>query len=292
MARKTPSPPPRMASLSIDQMRAALPKLQRRIDDLEVFDIQNIRQRWDPVVDALANKVNGTLQEILGHGTVEYGEYNVHSFDTLPLYVDGRNEPLSKVHEGYKEGIERSRLKLTTLKELFEERIADAPPSAPQAAPITRERYGRTDSRRVFVVHGHDDGVKETVARYLSKLGLDPIILHEQPNRGRTVIEKFEAYSDVAFAVVLFTPDDLGHPVSKPEDAKPRARQNVVLELGFFMAALGRERVCVLYKSGVEVPSDYSGVLYHAMDEAGAWRFMVAREMQAVGLAVDLNKAV
>lgn len=144
----------------------------------------------------------------------------------------------------------------------------------------------------MFVVHGHDDGAKETVARYLSKLDLEAVILHEQPNRGRTVIEKFEAHADVAFAVVLFTPDDVGHPAGRPEDAKPRARQNVVLELGFFMAALGREKVCVLYKSGVEVPSDYSGVLYHAMDEAGAWRFLLAREMQAAGLSVDLNKAV
>lgn len=92
--------------------------------------------------------------------------------------------------------------------------------------------------------------------------------------------------------MVLFTPDDVGHPAGKVKEAKPRARQNVVLELGFFMAALGRERVCVLYKSGVEVPSDYSGVLYHQMDEAGAWRFHLAREIKAAGVDVDLNRVV
>jgi predicted nucleotide-binding protein len=149
-----------------------------------------------------------------------------------------------------------------------------------------------TNKRRVFVVHGHDDGAKEAVARYLTKLELDPVVLHEQPNRGKTVIEKFEAHSDVAFAVVLFTADDVGYPAGKVGEAKARARQNVVLELGFFMAALGRDRVCVLYKSGIEIPSDYAGILYHQMDEAGAWRVLLAREIKAAGLDVDLNKAL
>lgn len=147
-------------------------------------------------------------------------------------------------------------------------------------------------NKRVFVVHGHDDGAKESVARYLTKLQLDPVVLHEQPNQGRTVIEKFEAHTSVAFAVVLFTADDVGYPMGKADDAKARARQNVVLELGFFMAALGRDRVCVLYKSGVEIPSDYVGVLYHPMDDAGAWRFLLAREIKAAGLDVDMNNAI
>ena len=130
------------------------------------------------------------------------------------------------------------------------------------------------------------------MARYLTKLKLEPIILHEQANRGRTVIEKFETHSDVAFAVVLFTPDDIGYPKDHPEEFKPRARQNVVLELGFFMASLGRDRVCVVYKSGVEVPSDYAGILYHQIDDAGAWRLLLAREIKEAGLDIDLNNAV
>ncbi|TAL90227.1 MAG: DNA-binding protein [Candidimonas sp.] len=147
-------------------------------------------------------------------------------------------------------------------------------------------------SRSVFIVHGHDDGVKETVARYLSKLGLDPVILHEQPNKGRTIIEKFEELADVAFAVVLFTGDDMGYPKGKADSANPRARQNVVLELGFFLGALGRKHVCVLYRDGVEVPSDYSGVLYEQFDDKGAWRMKLALELKAAGLDVDLNKAI
>lgn len=181
--------------------------------------------------------------------------------------------------------------KLRSIHERLELLPAPAPSGAGTSGRAGSWRTQKPSSRRIFVVHGHDDGVKEAVARFLAKLELEPVILHEQPNRGRTVIEKFEEHSDVAFAVVLFTPDDVGFPAGKVEETKPRARQNVVLELGFFMAALGRERVCVLYKSGVEVPSDYSGVLYEELDGKGAWRFRLALEIKAAGIEVDLNKA-
>jgi hypothetical protein len=85
-------------------------------------------------------------------------------------------------------------------------------------------------NQKVFLVHGHDDGTKETVARFLSKIGLEPVILHEQPNKGRTIIEKFQDYSDVSYAIVLLTPDDIGAAFKKKETLSPRARQNVVFE--------------------------------------------------------------
>lgn len=142
------------------------------------------------------------------------------------------------------------------------------------------------------MVHGHDAGTKEAVARFISALGFDPVVLHEQPNQGKTIIEKFEAHADVGFAVVLFTPDDVGHPAGAPDKAASRPRQNVVLELGFFLGSLERGRVCVLYRHGVEIPSDYSGVLFVPFDDAGAWRFLLAKEMKAAGLNVDLNKVI
>ena len=179
--------------------------------------------------------------------------------------------------------------KLRSIHERLE--LLPAPESAIASDRGEAKRIAKSGSRRVFVVHGHDDGLKETVARFLAKLDLEPVILHEQPNRGRTVIEKFVEHSDVAFAVVLFTPDDVGYPAGKVDESRPRARQNVVLELGFFMAALGREKVCVLYKDGVDVPSDYSGVLYEEVDSKGAWRFRLARELKSAGIEVDLNRA-
>lgn len=172
------------------------------------------------------------------------------------------------------------------------DRLELLPAPVPERLPARgAQRAKGLSSRRVFVVHGHDDGLKETVARFLAKLDLDPVILHEQPNRGRTVIEKFEDHSDVTFAVVLFSPDDVGYPAGKVDESKPRARQNVILELGFFMAALGRDRVCVLYKGGVDVPSDYSGVLYEEVDPKGAWCFRLATEIKSAGIDVDLNRA-
>lgn len=146
-----------------------------------------------------------------------------------------------------------------------------------------------TSSNKVFVVHGHDNAAKESTARFLDKLGLQPIILHEQPSSGRTVIEKFENYaSDIAFAVVLLTPDDIGGVITEPSSQKSRARQNVVLELGYFMGRLGRLRVCALHKGGVELPSDYQGVLYIDMDAAGAWKAKLAQEFVQAKLPIDL----
>jgi predicted nucleotide-binding protein len=121
---------------------------------------------------------------------------------------------------------------------------------------------------------------------------LEPIILQEQPNAGRTIIEKVERYAEVAFAVVLLTPDDIGGKNSEPQELKPRARQNVILELGYFLGRLGRSHVAALLKGEVEKPSDYDGVLYVPMDAAGAWKLQLARELKNAGLNIDLNDAV
>jgi len=146
------------------------------------------------------------------------------------------------------------------------------------------------NSRKVFVVHGHDKEAKEGTARFLERLGLQPIVLHEQPSSGRTVIEKFESYSgDIAFAVVLLTPDDVGAVETAAKDLRPRARQNVIMELGFFIGRLGRVRVCALHKGGVELPSDYQGVLYIEMDPAGAWKAQLAQEFVQAKLPIDLK---
>ncbi len=147
-----------------------------------------------------------------------------------------------------------------------------------------------TASRKVFLVHGHDSEVKETVARFIEKLGLDPIILHEQPNQGRTVIEKFETSSSgVAFAVVLLTPDDLGSAANASSELQSRARQNVILELGYFLGRLGRTRVCALHKGGVELPSDFQGVIYIEFDSGGAWRAKLAQEFVEAKLTIKIE---
>jgi predicted nucleotide-binding protein len=156
------------------------------------------------------------------------------------------------------------------------------------AAPTEQPSVVRVGARRVFVVHGHDGEAKEATARFLERLGLEPIILHEQPNGGRTIIEKFEVFSsDVAFAVILLTPDDVGA-AAENAPLKPRARQNVILELGYFMGRLGRTRVCALHRGDVELPSDYQGILYIPLDPSGAWKTQLAQELVHCKLPINL----
>jgi len=147
------------------------------------------------------------------------------------------------------------------------------------------------NTKKVFIVHGRNDALKNSAARFLTRLNLEPVILHEQPNKGRTIIEKFFDHSDVGFAVVLLTPDDKGGSADGAlESLRFRARQNVIMELGFFLGRLGRERVAAIYDNEVEMPSDYSGVLFLPYDDAGAWQFPLAKEIRAAGIAVDLNR--
>lgn len=148
-------------------------------------------------------------------------------------------------------------------------------------------------THKVFIVHGHDEAAKMTVARFVERLGLRPVILQEESSAGRTIIEKFEDSSNVNFAIVLLTPDDLGATRAMASaNLQSRARQNVIFELGYFIGKLGRNRVCALFKEGVELPSDYQGVVYLEMDQSGGWKVALAREMKAAGLYLDLNKAL
>jgi predicted nucleotide-binding protein len=167
---------------------------------------------------------------------------------------------------------------------------------APAPSTIARENesgQARPTTNKVFIVHGHDDALKQAVARVLHQLDLDPIILQEKPDQQRTIIEKFSDYADVSFAIALFTPDDIGGIASgakSPDDLKRRARQNVVFEFGYFIGRLGRSNACALVKGDIEFPSDYSGVVYIRADDAGSWRFTLVRELRAAGFDVDANR--
>jgi predicted nucleotide-binding protein len=145
--------------------------------------------------------------------------------------------------------------------------------------------------RKVFVVHGHDEGAREAVARFLERIGFEAVILHEKANKGRTVIEKVEAHSDVGFTVVLLTPDDEGCQRGSGK-LQPRARQNVLLALGYFIGRLTRKRVCTLKVGKLEIPSDWRGVIDEPFDKGGGWKQTLARELQAAGYEIDWNKVM
>jgi len=149
------------------------------------------------------------------------------------------------------------------------------------------------NKNEICIVHGHDAGLVHEVARFIEKIGLTPVILHEEPDKGRTIIEKFEDHSEsCGFAVILMTPDDVGSQKDQLSNQNPRARQNVVFELGFFVGKLGRQRVCALQKGNIELPTDYLGVLYKPIDPAGAWKVTLAKEIKESGISFDLGRAI
>lgn len=147
------------------------------------------------------------------------------------------------------------------------------------------------DNTSVFIVHGRDDLAKTEVARFIEKLGLTAIILHEQDNGGKTIIEKIEEYTNVGYGIVLYTPCDVGS-LENDENLKPRARQNVVFEHGYLIGKLGRNKVSALVKTQVEIPGDLNGLVYTELDKAGGWKLSIAKELTREGYSIDLNKAL
>jgi predicted nucleotide-binding protein len=163
----------------------------------------------------------------------------------------------------------------------------------PDTAMGPGEQPHRTEAaRRIFLVHGHALAELHETVRVLERMtGLEVTVLREQPNAGRTILEKFEDHAaNVSYAVVLLTPDDSGGARSGEKVMRPRGRQNVVFELGFFFGKLGRDRVAVLLGEGVEKPSDIESLIYITMDKSGAWKLELARELRAAGIPVDYSR--
>jgi predicted nucleotide-binding protein len=146
----------------------------------------------------------------------------------------------------------------------------------------------------IFLVHGRNPVFSE-VARFLEGLDKKVIILQEEPSGGfRTVIEKFlKQAKKASFAVILLTADDRGGPVQAYyKHQQPRARQNVIFELGYFVGRLGRKRICVLYDKEVEMASDFAGITYIKLDENNGWRLGLIQALKDAGFHVDANKAI
>ena len=190
---------------------------------------------------------------------------------------------------------ERMNSSIKSLKEIFNELEPYDEPSDTLQRISDNEEISDTPQSTfgndVFIVHGRDEAAKHAIARFVERLGLKPIILDEQPDAGLTIIEKLEREArNVGFAVASLTPDDVGALKDESNILKPRARQNVVLEFGYFMGKLGRKKVCLLIKGELENPSDLDGMLYVPMDSSNGWQLKLATEMKRAELPVDLNK--
>ena len=207
---------------------------------------------------------------------------------TYSLRVASDVTPDSAFQRDYVRGLETATATLESMIEEIQEYWEDEH-QEPKPPPVLENRP--LDTKKVFIVHGRDDAAKETVARFLEQLDLKPVILHEQSNQGRTIIEKFEQHAHVGFALALLTSDDIGALQEDVRNLKPRARQNVIFEFGYFIGRLGRNRICALTKGDVEIPSDYSGVIYIPLDDAGGWQMKLVRELKEAGIDVDANRA-
>lgn len=145
----------------------------------------------------------------------------------------------------------------------------------------------------VFIVHGKDHKPMKELKAMLEEFKLNPIVLHEQPSGSRTIVEKLEKYSEVGYAFVVLTPDDLGGSSKDRRilrlEAKERARQNVILEFGYFIGKLGRDKVCCLLKGDVERPSDMHGIVYIPFKESvNEVRGKIVKELKAAGYKIKM----
>lgn len=291
MATRKPPAPMAHANLNVEQMHKGIARLERLIGEIESFDVSQLTKRWAPEQTVLETTIEGTLTSVFGHKTVEYQRYaQAMRLDDGPVMMsfggghrDDGYEARTYVTEGKTKAVQ---ILKSAIKWLNDE-IADAVETAPVKVPV---QIASPSSQKVFIVHGHDEGARQTVARFIERIGFEAIILSEQANQGRTVIEKIEAHGDVGFAVVLLTPDDVGG--KDVNSLRPRARQNVLLELGYFIALLGRERVCTLAKGDLEIPTDFAGVVWEPLDDGGAWKAALARELKASGYPIDWNKVM
>ena len=270
------------------EANALIERLDTRLEELRAIDSSSTR--WnDPRVGVLQEKIRDTAGEISWARSFEGTAWRHFQFARQRFGLRGApGEDVAfdgDMQTQFRENLPRVIAGLEGLVDLVGERTEQ------EVAARSTQRAQSSDTRRVFVVHGHNEAVKPDVARTVERLGLIPIILHEQADGGRTIIEKLEDHTDVAFAVVLMTGDDRGGPKdADPTTYKLRARQNVLLELGLFVGRLGGGRVRVLYESGVDVPSDFLGVLFIPLDSEGAWRFGLVHEMKSSGLEVDANR--
>ena len=211
------------AVLTLDQIKKGKVKIQRRLDELEKFDPQGAADNSSFSAE-IKDKINDTLSDIFGLDSWEYDQYKSYG-----LYEGGsismsmhRNPSYERAQtiQAYTKGKQKTESKLRTVLSLLDEKIEDLSYRNENDEKLDSHQKKEL-SKNVFIVHGHDDASKHAVARFIESLGFKAIILHEQANEGRTIIEKLEAYSDVRFAIILLSPDDYGAEQGQTANNRP-----------------------------------------------------------------------
>ena len=229
----------------------------------------------DTDFEAWEVNVRRFLSKKYGEKSIEYKKFDDTSFFSGCWGIDTTDEEFhSDCVNSCREGLE---ITIAILQSYLDD-LSDSDTNEGTRPPH--------NSKKVFIVHGHDGELKQAVARIIEKQGIEAIILSEQANKGRTIIEKFEDYSDVSGAICLFTADDYGRAKNNTTD-NTRARQNVVLEAGYFMGKLGRNCVAILADKDIEMPSDLSGIVY---TDSTNWEINLLKELKEMGYTIDFNK--
>ena len=242
-----------------------------KIDDL----IANNAVSSTPVFEAWQTKTERFLIKKYGEDSLECKKFREMYFSPALWDLDDQKDRINSIM-----ACRQDLLSCRAIFETYLEEMADE-----EETTVQLQQAQTINMNKIFIVHGHDGELKHSVARVVEKQGIKAVILSEQANQGRTIIEKFEASSDVGGAICLFTADDVG----KAKDASSeslRARQNVVLETGYFMGKLGRNHVVILADPEIEIPSDLSGVVRTNIAD---WKIDLLKELRDMGYAVDFN---
>lgn len=249
-------------------------KFKELYDEIESLEDWKM-DAFSPAFKAWKSKTERFLINYFGKESYEVSHFNAVEFK-FSMYAPGRTaaDYFQKCQNGLEE-----------CKGVFETYLHEMENEEQSPEKLLISKNARS-FQKVFIVHGHDHALKQEVARIIEKQGLEAIILSEQANHGKTIIEKFEENTEVGAAICLFTGDDYGK-AKDVEDDNLRARQNVVFEAGYFMGKLGRENVILIANPEIEIPSDLQGVVYTNKD---MWQTDVLRELKAIGYNVDFNK--
>lgn len=258
--------------------------IERQLHELNAIEYNNDRHEK---IEIFKRKTKQIFRKVLSDSDEYISDLEGISYSPLVYTFDERYDHALE-YDSFQSGVQQATTLLrSAISNIEIEKELSDEDKETEEKSILQNGISR-DTNKVFIVHGHDDGLKNEVALFIKRLGLEEIILHERTNRGKTIIEKFEANSDVGFAIVLYTPCDVGRSISSSED-KTRARQNVIFEHGYFVAKLGREHVVALNKGDVEIPNDLSGMIYISY-EKDDWKRQIAHELKESGYEIDFSK--
>jgi predicted nucleotide-binding protein len=268
------------SSMSIAKSRA-IQLINQKIEALEAIKVAaTYETRFDQTYQRVYYGAEHLITELFSDDEAKQFRRNV----TGIAFAGGVEDPRREL-EDYRDHLARCIAQLNVYKERIEnfwpDDVTVAGNGPEDSAPIPS-----VTGKDIFIVYGHDESAKYSVAYYLtSRLGLKPVMFDDNPDESMTIIEKLEDLSKtVGYAIILLTPDDVGALQGADTPGNPRARQNVVLELGYFLGRLGRKRVCILRKGAVEIPSDLHGVLYKDMDPSGGWQAKLRQELEKANI--------